>query len=75
MLPSIFVSRSIKQGSILMDALSRIVVTRRPVRKPHKPDNYEACAEALGQFIGDCIAADSCAKLVDELPQIADRMT
>jgi len=51
-----------------MYALSRIVVARRPVRQPHKPGNYEACAEALGQFIGDCIAADSCAALVDELP-------
>ena len=68
MLPSIFLSRSIKQVSILMYVLSRIVVARRPVRQPHKPGNYEACAEALGQFIGDCIAADSCAALVDELP-------
>jgi hypothetical protein len=54
-LPSIFLSRSIKQVSILMYALSRIVVARRPVRQPHKPGNYEACAEALGQFIGDCM--------------------
>jgi len=38
-----------------MYALSRIVVARRPVRQPHKPGNYEACAEALGQFIGDCM--------------------
>src|SRR6266436_4430326 len=49
-LPSIFLSRSIKQVSILMYAFSRIVVARRPVRQPHKPGNYEACAEALGQF-------------------------
>jgi hypothetical protein len=54
-----------------MYALSRIVVAKRPVRQPHKPGNYEACAEALGQFIGDCIAADSCAALVDELPVLA----